>query len=247
VAEGAGAVALVGRLDWHDRALLCHAPPRWSGARLEGVLRRRASPPEGRRWGADEGCMLGFSPAGPLSGRLVPAQGLDAFVTSWREELAVGSNDRVAWTHALPWDFGLWGLLLGLSAGATVLAVPEAAGGEPAAMARWVQQREVSVWCSAPAALLGLLRAGLCEPDPPGDLRCVVCAGEPLAGSDALDLVRMLPWCRAWTVFPDPSTGHVGYELPDWFDPSDPPLAHPVLALTTSASADARPGLRDTA
>ena len=248
VAEGEAGVALARRLGWQDRAVLHGAPASWSGQRLSGILRRRPSSLEGRRWGADEPCLLHFADHGPLRGRLVPARALDSFVTFWREELAAGSNDRVAWTPQLPGGFHGLDLLVGLSSGATVLPVPGDHLGAPARLGRWLQEREVTVWCSEPGPLLALLHAGLCEPDPPGDLRCVLVAGLPLDGPDARDMVRMLPWCRAWTVFAGPSVDAAcGYELPDWFDPADPPLARAVPSLTSDALPDRRPGLRDTA
>lgn len=248
VAQGAPGAALAGRLDWQERTLLSRAPPSWVGQRLEGVFRRRSSAPDARRWGADEPCLLWFEPRGPLVGRLVTASALDAYVTFWREELAVSAKDRVAWTPLPSIDLGLVNALVALTAGAAVLPVPSAPLEDPARLAAWIKKQEVTLWFASPGEALAVLRGGLCEPDPPGDLRCLLCDGAALDGADAQDLVRTLPWCRVWTLFPDPSgRGSAGYELPDWFDPDDPPPARALPCLITDAVADARPGLRDTA
>lgn len=248
VAHGAQGAALAGRMDWHERTLLSQAPSSWVGQRLDGIFRRRSSPPDARRWGADEPCLLCFEPGGPLVGRLISARAVDASHTFWREELAVGAKDRIAWGLGRPFDLGFSEALVGLSAGAALWSVPRPLVDAPARLGAWLREREITLWRAPPSSILDVLHGGLCDPEPPGDLRCLLCAGAPLEGSDAQDLVRTLPWCRVWTLFADPETGApLGYELPDWFDPADPPAPRTLPSLVADAPADARPGLRVTA
>lgn len=243
VAAGAAGAALATGLGWERRTLLVNAPASWTGARLEGVFRRKTPLPDLRRWGHDEPCLLHLGPQGP--GRIVSAEALDAFITAWREELVLGEKDRVAWSGRLPAAFRWLDLLAGLSAGATVLPVPPERLRAPAALAGWLAQKEITVWCSDPQRTVALLQGGLCDPEPPGDLRCLLCAGDPLPDADAQDLVRTLPWCRVFSAELTPD-GVVGCELPDWFDPSEPPPRRPMPGLFDGAAPDRR-GLRDTA
>jgi non-ribosomal peptide synthetase component F len=242
VSHGTGGASLSRRLDWQDRTLLTQAPSSWAGDRLRGVFRRGPTALDARRWSPDEPCLLLFVPGERLQGRLITAATVDAFTSFWRDELAMGTKDRVAWTAFLPSGSGRSDALVALSAGATLLPAPSTRE------AAWVHSREVTVWSSRPRRVLDMLANGLCDPEPPGDLRCLLCVGEPLDGADAVDLVRTLPWCRIWTVTSGVNDRAAeGYEVPDWFDPADPPAPRALHSLLDGSLPEIRPGLQDSA
>lgn len=225
VAHGPRGAGLARRLGWEDRTLLASPPGGWEGD-LADVWAREASP-EPRRRRRDDPCLLLFTSGstGEPKGVTIPVRAVDVFTAHWLDELELRRRDRVAWVAALSFDLSLFDLGVGLSSGATVVPVPEKLLAFPDQLAAWIKAEEITVWYSVPSLLVGMLRSGLCVPEPPGDLRVVLYAGEKMAARDAQDLVRALPWCRVWNLFgPTETNVNAAFELPDWFADDEVPI-----------------------
>jgi acyl-coenzyme A synthetase/AMP-(fatty) acid ligase len=113
---------------------------------------------------------------------------VDAFVGYWRERLAIGADDRIAWTAALTFDLSLLDLGVALSSGATLLPVPESRLAFPASLGEWVHEQGVTCLYTVPSVLDRAFPEAL-----PPALRVVLSAGEALPGPLAVRLRAALP------------------------------------------------------
>ncbi len=93
----------------------------------------------------------------------------------------VGPGDRLLFVNSLGFDLSVYDLLGTLAAGGTVQVAPEAALRDPERLARMLGEEAVTVWHSAPSALLQLAPSFPAVPPPPGAgpaLRLALLAGD---------------------------------------------------------------------
>jgi clorobiocin biosynthesis protein CloN4 len=124
-----------------------------------------------------------------------------AFVDWAVRELRLEPEDRLSNHAPFNFDLSVFDLYGAFSVGASVHLVPEQLAYAPYQLARFIHERNISVWYSVPSALSLMIREGdLLDGSAPPALRACVFAGEPFpihhvhALRKAWPQVRLLNW-----------------------------------------------------
>ncbi|GAA3602982.1 non-ribosomal peptide synthetase [Kineosporia mesophila] len=105
----------------------------------------------------------------------------------------VGPDDRVLTVSALEFDLSVYDVFGLLSAGGTLVVLPQEHRADPVAWHRAVRQHGVTVWNTVPAVFDLLLRAAQGSPLP---LRTVLLGGDRVSGDLPTRLHVLAPACR---------------------------------------------------
>ena len=87
-------------------------------------------------------------------------------------------HDRFSSHAPFHFDLSVLDIFVSLKQGATLVVVEEQLGKEPARLARWIAQKKLSVWYSAPSILSLMAQFGKLEEQDYSSLRLVLFAGE---------------------------------------------------------------------
>jgi amino acid adenylation domain-containing protein len=101
-----------------------------------------------------------------------------AFVEWGAEAFGVRPDDRLSNHAPLHFDLSVFDIYVALRCGACVVMVPDRLTPFPMELARWIEQKRISVWYSVPSALTRLLLHGKMERFAYEQLRTVLFAGE---------------------------------------------------------------------
>lgn len=127
---------------------------------------------------------------GAPKGVSVTRGAIDAFVEHWTERLAIGPDDRVAWTAPLIHDRSLLDLGIALTSGATLVPVPEEKIAAPEGLGPWLVGTSVTCLHSTPSLIERAFPAGSALPL---GMRVILSTGEPLTPALAIRLQAALP------------------------------------------------------
>jgi amino acid adenylation domain-containing protein len=120
-----------------------------------------------------------------------------AFVCWAADETGLRPTDRLSNHAPFNFDLSVFDLYGAFHAGACVDLVPAALAYAPEGLARFLFERDITVWYSVPSALqLMADDGGLFEDGPPPALRVCVFAGEPFPIADVLRLRAHWPAAR---------------------------------------------------
>ncbi|HEU0078069.1 MAG TPA: AMP-binding protein, partial [Longimicrobiaceae bacterium] len=162
------------------------------GARLlplEELLARPEPPEDGgdagaRPWGRSLAYVIFTSGStGAPKGAMVEQRGMLNHLHAKIAALALGPADRVAQTASQCFDISVWQFLAGLLVGAEVQVIPDAVAHDPAALAREVEARGITILETVPSLMRLLveeLGAGGGEAPGLGGLRWMIPTGEAL-------------------------------------------------------------------
>lgn len=221
ISQGPRGAALARRLggSWESRTALVDAPEAWRGEGLEG------GPPteSASTYGGEKPCIILFTSgsSGEPKGVTLTRGNVDTFVSHWRAEAALTRDDRVARCAALSFDLSLFDIGATLSAGATLVPVPEGVLAFPGGLGEWATTRSITVWYSVPSLAMELARSTR-RPD---ELRVVLYAGEAMGADDARLLLERLPQVRLLNLFgPTETNVCCAYEVPRGFSGDQVPI-----------------------
>jgi L-proline---[L-prolyl-carrier protein] ligase len=126
-----------------------------------------------------------------------------AFIEWAAAELAPGPEDKFANHAPFHFDLSVLDLYVALSAGATVVLVPEASAYIPEQLVQFVHREQVTIWYSVPSALILMLErggmAGIAREL--SALRAILFAGEPFAVKYLRQLRALLPAARLLNLY----------------------------------------------
>ncbi|MGK5110408.1 amino acid adenylation domain-containing protein [Geodermatophilus sp. CPCC 205506] len=134
--------------------------------------------------------------------------------------------DDVLSNHApFHFDLSTFDLFGAASAGATVTMVPAVTAIFPVELARWIRAQEVTVWYSAPSALMLLVRSGDLENHPIDTVRLLLFAGEVFPTKYLGRLMRLAPRARYVNMYgPTETNVCTFHEVVEPPEPEDPPV-----------------------
>jgi amino acid adenylation domain-containing protein len=165
-----------------------------------------------------------------------------AFVEWAVAEFGVSRGDRLASHAPFHFDLSVFDLYAAASAGATLVLVSREESVFPYTLARLIGDREISVWYSAPSALVRLVATGALEQVELPRLRLVLFAGEVFPLPRLRELRRLLPRVRLANLYgPTETNVCTWYELPDALAPelSMLPIGRPIEGVDAFVVADA--------
>jgi amino acid adenylation domain-containing protein len=141
-----------------------------------------------------------------------------AFVEWSAKEIAVRPDDRLSNHAPLHFDLSVFDLFVSARCAATVVLVPEEEAFFGAALARFIEDEDITVWYSVPSALV-LLTQALPSAGALPRLRVVIFAGEVFPTKHLRELRRLLPHATLWNLYGPTETNVCTYyrvdHLPD--------------------------------
>lgn len=128
---------------------------------------------------------------GDAKGVCITHRNARAFVEWAVAEFDVRPKDRLSNHASFSFDLSVFDVYAAIAAGACVVPIPFADRHSPAALARHLLSRDITIWYSVPTALTLMLRHGdLAAHAAPASLRTVLFAGEPFPIGPLGDLLR---------------------------------------------------------
>lgn len=138
-----------------------------------------------------------------------------AFVDWAATETALTGNDRLSSHAPFSFDLSVFDIDGAFRSGASVDLIPSSTANNGAALARFIRDREITVWYSVPSALMLMIDHGdLFAEAAPSNLRTMIFAGEPFPLARAKALLRAWPGVRTLNWYgPTETNVCTGYEL----------------------------------
>ena len=172
-----------------------------------------------------------------------------AFVEWAAARFELTPQDRLSSHAPLHFDLSIFDLFAAARAGATVVLVPATASVFPVELARFIEEREISIWYSVPSVLSALaLRGGLRGGEFPR-LRTVLFAGEVFPTGHLRRLMKLVPHARFFNLYgPTENNVCTYYEVPPPSDheegpvPIGKPITDVEVLVVTEDGAVAPPG-----
>ncbi|MGK4006187.1 amino acid adenylation domain-containing protein [Sorangium sp. So ce1036] len=173
------------------------APRALAGAAIPfcDVLAHARAPLEGRaRRASDLACILYTSGStGVPKGVMITHESAVSFVEWCSEVFALTPEDRFSSHAPLHFDLSVFDIHVSLKHGAQVHLIPEDVGQDPRALARFIADRRLTVWYSAPSVLALMAQLGGLERVDASALRLVLFAGEVFPVRHLRRLVELWP------------------------------------------------------
>jgi amino acid adenylation domain-containing protein len=172
-----------------DDAPLKNELNRVSVSRLHDVWVRPALEPPISVGGDDLALILHTSGStGTPKGVMISHANALAFVKWAEKTIGVLPTDRISSHAAFHFDLSVFDLYVASSSGATVVLVPAVISLFPAHLAKWIEDKHITIWYSVPSALVQMADSGELERFEFTRLRRVLFAGE----------VFMAKYLRKW-------------------------------------------------
>jgi amino acid adenylation domain-containing protein len=132
----------------------------------------------------------------------------------------ITTDDRLSNHAPLHFDLSVFDIYAALQCGATVVMVPDQIALFPGELARWIRDRNISVWYSVPSALVRmLLHGGMRQVSYPR-LRILLFAGEVFPMKFLRDVMHLLPHTRFANLYgPTETNVCTYYVVPHDLDP----------------------------
>ncbi|MGH2722670.1 MAG: amino acid adenylation domain-containing protein [Actinomycetota bacterium] len=229
-------------------------PPGPPGARVLGagaLDHQPAAPPEGVGAVDEDLAYILYTSGstGTPKGVMLTHRNALAFVLWAADLLAIGPQDRLSSHAPLHFDLSVFDLFAAAAAGASVSLVPPRAAMFPADLARFIEERQITVWYSVPSALTMLVtRGGLRGGELPS-LRAVVFAGEVFPTKYLRRLMELLPHAAFYNWYgPTETNVCTWYRVPELPpDRAEPipigrAIANDEVAVVTEEGTRAAPG-----
>jgi L-proline---[L-prolyl-carrier protein] ligase len=192
------------------------APP--AGVALVRSSAVESSPPRVRRApaSADELAYILYTSGstGAPKGVMLSHRNALAFVDWAVGRFGVRPEDRLSSHAPLHFDLSVFDLYAAAAAGAAVVLVPPLASLFPRELARFIEDRTISIWYSVPTILSALALRGSLEPEALPSLRAVLFAGEVFPTKYLRLLMELLPHARFHNLYgPTETNVCTHYEL----------------------------------
>jgi amino acid adenylation domain-containing protein len=212
------------------------------GLAARGIVRTGAAPPGFVSWGAvqagaqeaprrqvidtDLGYILYTSGStGRPKGVMISHRNSLTFVKWARDEFRLTRDDVLSNHAPFHFDLSVFDLFAAASAAATVVPVPAVTALFPGELARWVGDNGITVWYSAPSALMLLVRSGALRDHPIESVRLLIFAGEVFPNKQLADLMRAASSARYFNLYgPTETNVCTFHEVLEPPAPSDPPI-----------------------
>jgi amino acid adenylation domain-containing protein len=147
------------------------------------------------------------------------------FVRWAGEEFRLRPDDVLSNHAPFSFDLSVFDLFAGAGAAATVALVPSVTALFPGELATWIEANGITVWYSAPSALMHLLRSGALQDHPIDSVRLLLFAGEVFPNKQLAGLMRAAPGARYFNLYgPTETNVCTFYEVLDPPAPTDPPI-----------------------
>jgi amino acid adenylation domain-containing protein len=143
------------------------------------------------------------------------------FVDWAADSLEVGPDDRLSNHAPHHFDLSVFDIYAASRSGACVVLVPDAVSPFPMDLARWIDEKEISIWYSVPSALIRLLLHGKIDRYPYKKLRSILFAGEVFPVKYLRDLMKQLRHADFFNWYgPTETNVCTYYKVPNPLDPS---------------------------
>ncbi len=138
---------------------------------------------------------------GKPKGVIISHRNAITFVDWGADLFQVGPEDRLSNHAPLHFDLSVFDIYAALRAGACVDLVPDGVAPFPAELAKWIANREITVWYSVPSALIRLLLHANLESFSYPTLRTVLYAGEAFPVKYLRDVMARFPNATFWNLY----------------------------------------------
>lgn len=173
-----------------------------------------------------------------------------SFVDWCRQTFEVGPEDRCSSHAPFHFDLSVFDLFVCLGSGGTLVLINSILARLPLHLARFAEERRITVWYSTPSALTLFLTSGALARHDLSALRVVLFAGEVFPIKHLRQLRRALPKARMFNLYgPTETNVCTWFEVPDLIedDRTDPlPIgvacAHLRTRVEVAEGRSARPG-----
>jgi amino acid adenylation domain-containing protein len=123
------------------------------------------------------------------------------FVDWGADAFGVQATDRLSNHAPMHFDLSVFDIYVALKCGACVDIVPDQIAPFPVELARWIEDRRITVWYSVPSALIRLLLHGRMERFAYASLRTVLFAGEPFPVKHLREVMRFMPHSEFFNLY----------------------------------------------
>ncbi|HTS88215.1 MAG TPA: amino acid adenylation domain-containing protein [Gemmatimonadales bacterium] len=158
---------------------------------------------------------------GKPKGVIITHRNALTFIDWGAETFKVGPEDRLSNHAPLHFDLSVFDIYVSLLTGACVVLVPEQIAPFPGELAKWINDRRISVWYSVPSALVRMLLHGKMSNVQYDHLRVVLFAGEVFPQKYLLEVMRLLPRAEFYNLYgPTETNVCTFYHVPHDIDPA---------------------------
>jgi amino acid adenylation domain-containing protein len=157
---------------------------------------------------------------GKPKGVIISHRNAITFVEWGGDLFRVEPTDRLSNHAPLHFDLSVFDIYVALRAGACVDLVPDGVAPFPAELAKWIANREITVWYSVPSALIRLLLHANLDSFSYPKLRTVLYAGEAFPVKYLREVMERFPAATFWNLYGPTETNVCTYHrvprpLPD--------------------------------